>query len=283
MSGLARRRYRIESPLALARRGIVSINESAHAVLSAGHANHDQILHCQRRDGETVPGAIVGRDHVPRHVSGLCVEGDHVRIQRSEKNFVAKNRQPAVHPPATGTNVPGQLPLVHPNGPTRARIQRKRAVILRGRIKNAIDDQRRRLQLASRCSLIHPLRHQRAHIHVVDLIEPAEPLPRVIARVSHPVLRVLRRIYQAFKGDLRESVTRNQNASETGEHSRQQSSQSPSGHHMANHRGHGGRRGNETLRAQHSSSVSSVVRRPKALPPAPTAVSPRHFAPTLIK
>ena len=54
MSRLARPRHRIEAPLALAGVGVVSVNEPAHAVLAAGNANHDQILHRQRRHREAV-------------------------------------------------------------------------------------------------------------------------------------------------------------------------------------------------------------------------------------
>jgi hypothetical protein len=61
------------------------------AIFSAGGADHDHIFHRERRDGETVSGAIVGRGHVPHNVARVRIECNHVRVQRAQKNFVAEN------------------------------------------------------------------------------------------------------------------------------------------------------------------------------------------------
>ncbi len=187
--------------------GVVGVNESAHPVLAAGDADHDEILHRQRRNCETVSGSIVRGNFVPHDVAGLRVERDDVRIERSEKNFVAQNRQSAIHMPAARTNIRRELPLIHPDWPPGARIERKGAVVLRGGIKNSVDHQRRSLQLSGRCGLVDPLRHQAIRIREIDLIESAEPFSGIVARVSHPVLRFFGRIQQSLKGDLRISVT----------------------------------------------------------------------------
>ena len=208
MSWLAWPRHRIEAPFALAGRRIVRVNEPAHSVLAARHADDDQSLHRQRRDREAVSRAIIRRDHVPHHGPGLGVERDHVRIQRAHKNLVAQNCEPAIHPPAARTNISRNLPLVHPDGPPRAGIERKCAVILPRRIQNTVDNQGRGLHLPGRSGLVHPLRDHGSGIGDVDLIEGTEALSGVVPGISHPVLWFLRRIHQPFESHLREGVTR---------------------------------------------------------------------------
>ena len=65
----------------------------------------------------------------------------------------------------------GQLVLVHPDRPPRARIQGKGAVVLRRGVENPIHHQRSSFKLSRRPGLVHPLRDQRARIRDLDLIE----------------------------------------------------------------------------------------------------------------
>ena len=124
-------------------------------------------------------------------------------VERAQKNFVAQNREPAIHAPAARTNVRGQLMLILPDGPAGARIERKRAIVLTGAVQNAVHDQRRGFKLSRRASLVHPLRDQRLHIRRVDLIQRAEAAARVVARIRQPVLRLLGGIEQPLECDLR--------------------------------------------------------------------------------
>jgi len=191
MSGLARSRHSVEAPFAVAGRGVVSVDEPAHSVLAAGNANDDKVFHRERRDGEAVALLVFGRYNIPNRTPGLGVERDHVRIERPQKNLIAQNREPAIHAPTAGTNVPRQLMLKHPDGPPCSRIQSKGTVILRRSVENPVHYQRRSLELARRTGLVDPLRHQRTRIRDVDLIESAEAPARVIARIGEPILRFL--------------------------------------------------------------------------------------------
>src|SRR5271154_2830731 len=107
-----------------------------------------------------MPSSIIGSDHVPHNISSLGIESDHMGVERPEKNFVTENRKPAIHPPATRTNIARQRMLVHPDRAPGARVERKGAVVLRGGVENAVHHQRRSLQLAGSRGLVHPLRSE---------------------------------------------------------------------------------------------------------------------------
>ena len=207
MPGLTRSGNGVESPFALPRGGVVCVNESAYSVLAAGDSDDDQILYCQRCPRKTVSSAIIRGDHIPHHRTALCVERDHVRIQRPEIDLIAEDCQPSIYMSAAWSNVAGDLALVHPDGPSRAGVEREGAVILRGCIENSVDGQRRSLQFSGGSGLVYPLRNRGARIGDVDLIQGAETLAGVIALVRHPVLRFLRGVQQPIERDLRESVS----------------------------------------------------------------------------
>src|SRR5205823_15081202 len=95
----------------------------------------------------------------PTRRSSDLVERDDVRVERAKKNSVAKNREPAVDPPAARTNVRRQRTLILPDRPARARVERKRSIIRAGGVEHSINDQRRGLKFSSRHGLVGPLRH----------------------------------------------------------------------------------------------------------------------------
>ena len=95
-------------------------------------------------------------------------------IQRCHENFVAQDRETSIHMPATRTDVAWNLPLIHPDRPSRPRIERKRAIVLPRRVENSVHDQGSRLQLARGSGLVDPLRRHVADVARVDLVEPAE-------------------------------------------------------------------------------------------------------------
>src|SRR5579872_5180685 len=156
MTGLTRARNGVKAPLALAGGCIVSIDESPNAVLTSGNSKDNQIFHCERRHSEAVSFAVVFGNDIPNYVAGFCIEGDYVRIESSEENFVAHDGEAAIDAPATGTNIRGNGMLIHPDRSAGAGVQGEGAIILRCGVQNSVDDQRRGFELAGGAGLIDP-------------------------------------------------------------------------------------------------------------------------------
>ena len=208
MPRLARAWNGVKAPPALSGIGIVSIDEAANAVLAAGNPNRDQVLHCQRRNGKAVSGAIVGGGHVPNHVARLGIERDHVRIERSHENLVVQDGQPAIHAPAAGTDIRRQLPLIQPDRPPCPCVEGESAVVLPSGVENPVDHKGRGLKLAGGRGLVNPLGGQRGRVAGINLPQRAETLPRVVAGISQPVLRLFVGVQQALECDLGMSANR---------------------------------------------------------------------------
>src|SRR5260370_1222537 len=200
---LTRAGNRIKAPSPLAGVRVVSIDETANAVLTATDANDDEILHGQRRERDAVALRVIESGHIPSDVPRFSVERDHMRIQRAQEYLVAKNGQAAIHASAAGPNISRQRALILPDRPARARVQREGALVLTRAIQHAVDNQRRRLELSARHGLIGPLRHQPVRVADINLIECAEPMTGIITRVGQPVLRFLRGIEQPLRRHLR--------------------------------------------------------------------------------
>src|SRR5438270_4924783 len=214
MARFAGTRNRVEAPLARAGVRIVSVDESAHAILATGNSNHNQILHCQRRYREAVSGAIVSGCDVPDDVAGFPIKRHEVRVQRPKKDLVAHNREAAVDASAAGTNIRGKLPLVHPDRPASPRVESEGAIILSRRIQNPIYNQWSGFELARGAGLVNPLGSEGRHILRVDLAERAEALARIVAGVRHPVLWFFRGVDQTIGGDLGVGDINHKDASE---------------------------------------------------------------------
>ncbi len=136
-----------------------------------------------------------------------------MRIECAKKNFVAQNRQSAIHAPATGPNIRRQRALILPDGPARTRVQRKSAIILAGAIEDSIHHQRRRFEFSASHRLVSPLGNERRRVRSVDLLQRTVTMSRVIAGIHQPVLRLLRRFQQPPRRHLRADVKRETNRS----------------------------------------------------------------------
>src|SRR5205814_8770418 len=137
-------------------RSVISINEAANAIFAAGNTDQHEVFDHQRRKRDAITGAMVSSRDVPNDVSCFCVERDDVRVERAQKNSVAKNREPAVYPPAPRTNVRRQRTLILPDRPARARIERKRSIIRASGIEHSINDEWRGLKFSSGHGLVGP-------------------------------------------------------------------------------------------------------------------------------
>ena len=164
MARFAGARDRVEAPLARSGRRVIGVNEPANTVFASGNSNEHKIFDHQRRKRNAVPLVVVGRADVPNDVACSCVKRNHVSVERAQKNFVAENSRPAIHAAATRPNIRRQRALILPNGPSRARIECKSAIVSPGGIEHAVDDKRRRFKFSSAHGLISPLGHERRNV-----------------------------------------------------------------------------------------------------------------------
>src|SRR6266404_6450083 len=81
-----------------------------------------------------------------------------------------------------------QISLIPPDGPSRARIDCKSAVILTGSIQDAIHDEGRGFKLAEIAHLKSPLHCQTRGAAGIDLIERAVAPAGIAAGIGEPVL-----------------------------------------------------------------------------------------------
>src|SRR5262249_23165741 len=84
---LAVSRNRRAPPRALAGFGVVSVEESADAVLAAGHPDDDLVLHRERRAREAEALVGVGGRDVPTDASRPRIESDDVSVERAHEDL----------------------------------------------------------------------------------------------------------------------------------------------------------------------------------------------------
>ena len=85
----------------------------------------------ERRAGEAVALVGVRRGDVPAHASGLRVERDDVRVERAHEHAVAERGEPAVLRAAAERHLLRQRPLVVPQRPAGAHVDREGVVLRR--------------------------------------------------------------------------------------------------------------------------------------------------------
>ncbi len=202
VAGLSGTGNGVETPFALAGIGVVGIDESADAILSAGNADDDQVLHGEWRDGEAVAGSVVGGGDVPADGPGLGIERDDVSVERAEEDLVAEDGHAAIDVSAAGPNVAGNLALIHPDGASGAGVEGEGAIVLRGGVEDSVNDQRSGFELSGGGGLVNPLGDDVVRVGDIDLIERAEALSGVVAGVRHPVLRLFGGVEETVGGEL---------------------------------------------------------------------------------
>src|SRR5213080_5570069 len=155
---LSRTRDSVETPLVFSSVRVICVDEAANTVFAARNSNDDEILYCQRSQGEAVAIFVIDRGDIPDQASGLRVESDNVGVERGHEYLVAEDGESAVHAPATWPDVSRQLALVEPDRASSASVESERPVILACGIEDAIDHQRRGFEFAGCGCLIYPLR-----------------------------------------------------------------------------------------------------------------------------
>jgi hypothetical protein len=126
-----------------------------------------------------------------------------VRVDRAHIQGVAQDRDAAIHAAAARASLGRGLVMVGPEHAARRRVQRDDVVRRLHGIENAVDDERRCLELLERARLPDPLQLELADRPRIDLIEPAVALVVDRARIAQPVLRLAPGGDDALERDLR--------------------------------------------------------------------------------
>src|SRR5262249_30893639 len=157
----------------------------ADAILTARGTYDDKVLYHQWRNGETVTLLVVRCCNIPHYMSSLSVKCHDMSIECPAENLIAEDGKPAVHSPATRPNVPGQLTVVLPDWPARARIQSKHTAVLGCAVEDSVYHQRSGFKSAVgavswRTGLVNPLGDKSMTVLSVDLIQSAEAMCGII-------------------------------------------------------------------------------------------------------
>ena len=153
------------------------------------HADHDFVLHNNRRDRTVIELVEVADLFVPALASVLDVQRHQVAVRSFVIQPVAINRRASI----ADVNPAFRLPDVVPDLASRTSVERPH-VVRRGQIDDAIHLQRRPFDragvaAAARVHSIDPPQTQRADVAVVDLRQRTEPAAGVIAVIAWPRIR----------------------------------------------------------------------------------------------
>ena len=206
---LAGRRDRELAPESLARRGIVGIDEPADARLGATHPDNDLAVDCQRRERQGKADIVVGNDRVPAHGTCRGIERDNMCIEGADINRIIEHRDTAID--LRETDVLGFRVHVGRPGPEHLAgccIERRYRARRLGEIHDAVDDDRRRLDQPGTANgrglhLVRPDHFQVCNIVLVDLLQRRITFRTIGARISQPVVRLIRGVDETFETDLR--------------------------------------------------------------------------------
>ena len=152
----------MESPGMRSRFCIVRVKESANGAFAARHADDDFVFHDQRRTRRGVAAGCGVIEHLrlPQLVAGFRVHRDHMHVERVHEESRPQDGQSAVVSSAAVEGSRRIAMLVHPELPAGQRVERINGVLRPREIHDAVDDQRRRLELLGVPSLEEPL-HRR--------------------------------------------------------------------------------------------------------------------------
>src|SRR5438445_12047614 len=118
--------------LALSGVRVIGIDEAPNTVFTARNSNNDEILYCQRREGEAVTIFVVDGRDVPDQVSGLGGESNDVGVERGHEYLVAEDGKAEIDAAGTWPNDVRQFTLAAADRPSSAGVERERAVGLAG-------------------------------------------------------------------------------------------------------------------------------------------------------
>src|SRR5438034_9033601 len=126
MPRLSRTRDSVETPLVFSSVRVICVDEAANTVFAARNSNDDEIIYCQRSQGEAVAIFVIDRGDIQDQASGLRVESDNVGVERGHEYFVAEGGKSAMNAGATCLDVRRELTLIEPNPESNARVESER-------------------------------------------------------------------------------------------------------------------------------------------------------------
>ena len=186
-------RNRVEAPDLLAGLHVVRRDEAANPVLAATHADDHFVLDDERRVRNRVARRRRRHLRLPDLASAFRVDGNQVRIERPHEQRVTENRDAAVVRATADDAIGVRCVAIDPERAAGDRVERHDVVRPLREVHHAVDHERRGLPVASDRRLIHPLELQVLDVGRRDLVEQAEAVTRVVARVGQPILRLGRR------------------------------------------------------------------------------------------
>src|SRR5438105_3854768 len=95
MPRLSRTRDSVETPLVFSSVRVICVDEAANTVFAARNSNDDEILYCQRSQGEAVAIFVIDRGDIPDQASGLRVESDNVGVGPGHKSLPLRSQRSA--------------------------------------------------------------------------------------------------------------------------------------------------------------------------------------------
>jgi hypothetical protein len=172
--------------------GIERLQDTGEVVEVARHTDQDVVANDERRVRRPVTALRVGDDDIPLHLAGVGIERDQMRIRRRQVDRILVDRGAAmadVEPLIRRVGVAPQLPR-------RSGVDRPDVVGSRD-VDDAVDEDRRRLELLGLAGLERPRQRQLTNVLWRDLRQLAVALAGKIAVVSRPI--VLRRWHSVQK------------------------------------------------------------------------------------
>ena len=150
----------VEAPDALSVSRVVRVDEPAHAVLPAGHADDHLVFHDERRGGRPIPFLEVFHRRVPQDRAALHADRHHPGIERRLEEPIAKHAEAAIDTAAAGDDAARHVAPVTPDLTAGAGVDRPAAILRSGDVNDTVEYERRGLELAQRLGLKRPLRRE---------------------------------------------------------------------------------------------------------------------------
>src|SRR2546425_4604328 len=191
---LPRPGQRVPAPLDLAGPGVQRGDAPTHAELAARDAAVHEAVVVERRAGDGVAVLPLLDGRPPRHLAGLHVQRDDVRVELTEVEQPLAHGETAVDPPAThGGDLLVDAGPVLPQDLARLGVQREDVVVARDHVHDSVLDEGRGLErvLAADARALqarHPGALELLDVRGVDLGQGRIPLVGEVAAVGDPVL-----------------------------------------------------------------------------------------------
>ena len=192
----------MKAPGSLAGLGFIGLQESANAVLTAGHPHNHLVLDCERGHGDRVAVPEFRQLHLPHQGTGLGVDRLQAGIQRAQEEKVVQDGQPSVDEAAAHAHFLGDLVVVGPEDAPGPGIQGDHHVGRPGQVHDPVHHQGSRLEILERLRLINPLQLQVLNVGFPDLIQVAVPLAVVGSGIGQPIAGLVVSVHNSLVADL---------------------------------------------------------------------------------